>query len=131
MVSKIEDGAPISGGGGVSMKRWLILIAGISSSAQGAPTYLACSVDQEGVPLAVEVVADEASQRATISLPSGRVVTRSALFSPTEVKVLDEMSTWVVDRVHLGFKRIVVIGEKTWIDSGRCQVSPAPAKRAF
>ena len=109
---------------------FLVLLS--SAPAAAAPTYLACTVDQGDGPLAVEVTADETEQRATVLLPStGRVVTVKALFSPAEVNILDDVSTWVVDRVNLGFQRIVTIGDHRSVYSGSCKIKPAPPKRAF
>lgn len=111
----------------------LAAIAGAAPTAAG-PTYLTCELArQEGGPLAVDVAVDEANQQVTLSLPStGRVVTRRALFSPTDIMVPDSPETWRISRVDLSFGRkfdFRPTGDAG--ETGRCQVKPAPAKRAF
>lgn len=103
---------------------WLLLAA-------SAPTYLACTLDQDGKALPVEVAVAEDAQQAIISLPSGRVVTRQALISPTMVKVPDEQMVWSIDRVSLAFDRTITIGGAVSTERGKCELKPAPAKRAF
>jgi hypothetical protein len=114
----------------------VILLAAIAAAAPAAvgPTYLTCELArEEGGPLAVDVAVDEANQQVTIALPStGRVVTRRALFSPTEVTVPDQPVTWRVSRVDLTFGRkfdFMPAGDVG--ETGRCQLKAAPAKRAF
>lgn len=112
------------------MKRLFLLLAIASAPASAAPTYLSC-VAQQGQPLPVNIVADEQGQTATVELPSGRIVRRPAVFSPTEVRILDEETTWIVDRVKLGFQRVVSIGDHTSVYPGTCAVGKAPPQRAF
>ncbi len=82
--------------------------------------------------LPVDVTLDETEQRAIVTLPStGRSVTLRALFSPIEVRIPDDESTWIVDRVKLAFHRVMVIGDRRWDEPGKCSIKPAPAKRAF
>ena len=105
----------------------LTIAAGLGAAS---PTYLACSIDQAGENLTVEIVADEASRRAIVSLPSGRVVERVAVFSPTSVRIDDEPTVWIIDRSNLSITRTVNIREpRTY--NGKCEVKPAPEKRAF
>ena len=103
---------------------WMLLVA-------TAPTYLSCTLRQEDQPLTVEIVVNEELQQATVALPTGRTVTRRAVISPSAVRIVDEESTWTIDRVDLTFGRKVVIGEQEWNDVGACKVAPTPAKRAF
>ena len=113
--------------------KFLVLVAAIgSSSLQAAPIYLSCTVDQSGKILPVEITADETEQRATVVLPTtGRVVTVKALFSPGDVTILDGIDTWAINRVDLGFRRILTIGQDQSTYTGKCTLKPAPAKRAF
>jgi len=107
---------------------FLIPLSFIGTAATAAPTYLACSVTDSSKTFAVEVTADESQQRATVVLPdTGRVVTRKALFAPDRVEILDDESTWVIDRITLDFHRIVVIGDDRSDNPGKCALKAAPA----
>lgn len=109
-----------------------VIFATASAPALAAPVYLACTVQQGSGPIAVEITADEADQRAIVLLPgTGRVVTRKALFSPTEVNILDDETTWVVDRVSLNITRRFDLGDHHSAYPGKCAIKPAPPKRAF
>lgn len=111
----------------------LAALAGATTASSG-PIYLTCELArQEGGPLAVDVAVDEANQQVTIALPStGRVITKRALFSPTEILVPDEPTTWRFNRVDLSFERKFDFRPSTDAgETGRCQLKPAPAKRAF
>lgn len=103
---------------------WMLLAA-------SAPVYLTCMLNENGTPLGVNVMVDEADQRATIDLETGYAVTRDAVISQTTVRIPDAESTWTIDRSSLALSRRVTVGEKQWMDSGKCEVKPAPAKRAF
>jgi len=110
---------------------WWILAATAISGAP-APTYLACELSQEGGKLSVDVAVDEPNQQVTIALPTGRTVTRRALFSPSEVRALDDQQTWLINRVDLSFGRtFAFMPEGDPGESGVCRVKVAPAKRAF
>ena len=109
----------------------LPLLMAIAASPT-VPTYLTCVANQEGGPIAVEITANEAEQQAIVALPeTGRVVTRRAMFSPSEVKIFDQESLWVINRVDLSFKRIFTIGDHSSTSPGACKIAPEPAKRAF
>lgn len=107
---------------------WIMIAAGALSAV--GPTYLNCYLEQGGGHLPVEVVTDEANQRATVSLPSGRVVQRIAVFTPTEVRVSDDQMVWKIDRVSLEFQRVTTI-QTEHIEVGKCEVKPVPADRVF
>lgn len=114
------------------MKMLIPVMMSMSSPALAAPTYLACTLDQSSTQLPVDVTVDEDGQRAIITLPTtGRMVTRRAAFSPTEVSIPDDETTWVVNRTNLTFQRIIDIAGKRSAYAGTCAVKPAPAKRAF
>jgi hypothetical protein len=113
---------------------WLIgLLAGIGATGGGAPTYLTCILDQDKGPLPVELVLDEQNQRASVSLPTtGRAITRPAIFSAATVSFKDEPLTYTVDRVTLALRRYWPESpDRSAGETGRCKVSPVPAKRAF
>ncbi|WP_157222357.1 hypothetical protein [Novosphingobium sp. AP12] len=104
----------------------------LAAGSPSAPTYLRCVNTDGEWSLEVEMSLDERGRAATIVMPSlGRVVSRNALFSPEEVRIFDEESVWVIDRVTLDLRRDVTIGDKKSTTSGKCQLKPAPAKRAF
>jgi hypothetical protein len=111
---------------------WMIAAASAAVGQPAGPIYLACSITNDAGQLAVDLAVDESGQQATVSLPStGYSARRTAIFTPTEVRVTDGPGTWVVDRVSLAFERVLVIGGKQWNDRGSCKLKPAPAKRAF
>lgn len=120
------------------MRWWVAAVAlGAASPAAAEPVYLSCHIDMDpdhpgGEQLPVEISADEPGQKAIIALPTtGRVVTRQALFSPTEVKTFDAESLWIINREDLSMQRRVTIGDTTLVSHGRCTVKPAPKQRAF
>lgn len=103
-----------------------------ASPATGTPAYLACTLQDGDTATSVALTVDESGQSATIDQQTtGRVVRRRAIFSPTEVRIPDEPSTWVVDRVSLALQRIVTFSDKQFVDRGQCKVLSAPSKRAF
>lgn len=109
----------------------VILAAVWAAPAMAAPTYLTCVVDQGATESTVEITVDESEQRATVYLPAtGRMVTRKALFSPKDVTIPDDASTWSINRVDLTMRRTYNFGEQS-SDPGKCALMPAPAKRAF
>ena len=104
---------------------WMLLAA-------SGPTYLTCAVPAAPTPFAVELALDEAQGRATISIPStGAVYTEEAAFAPDKVLIRDAHSTWTIDRVTLAAQRAYSFGKQPNVDSGKCELKPAPAKRAF
>lgn len=113
--------------------RWLLATAAlIGTPAFAAPTYLECTLANGDWSLPVELSVDEDNQQAVIAITKTNTVdTRRALFSPSEVKIFDKESTWIVDRSTLSIKREVVIGDRHSFDTGKCRLKPAPAKRAF
>lgn len=103
-----------------------------SAPATGSPTYLSCSLQDGDAQTAVDLTIDEAAQSVTIDQKTtGRLVSRAAVFSPTEVRIPDDPSTWVVDRVTLALQRVVKFSDQQFVDQGKCKVLPTPAKRAF
>lgn len=96
------------------------------------PTYLTCQLDRAPNQLEVEIVADEANRTAVVSLPkTGRIVTRTAIFSPETVRILDDPSVWTVDRVSLQLTRDLTIGSGISTRVGHCKLTPVPTERAF
>ncbi len=116
------------------MIRAMAAIAAFSwtTGAMAEPTYLVCQLVQETGLIPVEIALDEDNQKVTIGLPSGRTVSRDGLFGPTEIKVVDDQTTWIINRVSSSLRRTFAFmplsdpGEH-----GECAVKAAPAKRAF
>lgn len=108
-----------------------IAILAAAALSAGSPIYLSCELNQSRGPLAVEVSLNEDDQSAIVSLPSGRVVKRLAVFAPAKVTIADENMVWTIDRKHMSFSRVVRIGEKDFSEAGTCKLQPAPADRAF
>ncbi len=111
---------------------WLGLLASVSVGPAGGPTYLSCEWKSEKESARADVSLDEANQRAVIAIEGGRVSTRPALFTPTEVLVVDEPMTWSFSRTDLTFRRTFSFMPAS--DPGNvgvCKLVPAPAKRAF
>jgi hypothetical protein len=107
-------------------------VALIAALAASAPTYLSCTLQDGETKTLVDLTVDEVAQNVTIEQKTtGRLVSRAAVFSPTEVRVPDQPSTWVVDRVTLALQRVVKFSNQQFVDHGQCKVSTTPAKRAF
>lgn len=111
----------------------MLIIGLLASVAATTPVYLDCTVPRAGAaPFKVEVALDEANQRATIALDTGRVVVRPAVFSPDQVKVPDEEATWTISRVDLRIHRALsFMPAGSPGETGSCTIKPEPAKRAF
>ena len=109
----------------------MVLFAMIAAAASG-PAYLECSLTGgNGAPLAVEVMADEASQKLTIALPStGYTATLAARFTPSAVEAFDAPLTWHIDRRTLAISREWRSGGSS-AETGKCRLAPIPATRAF
>lgn len=111
---------------------WLGLLAIIGAAAGPEPAYLTCEWTNASGTTQADVAIDEANQRATISVVGGRIVTRPALFTPTEVTVVDEPMTWRFSRTDLTFRRTPSFMPATDPgNAGACKIAPKPAKRAF
>lgn len=105
---------------------------GWAAGASTEPVYLTCQLKQETGLLPAEIAVDEANQKVTIGLPSGRTVTRNGLFSPTEIKVMDDQTTWVIDRVSPSVRRtFAFMPADDAGEFGKCALKPTPEKRAF
>lgn len=112
----------------------VLMIAALAAASPAAatPTYLACTLQDGATATSVALTVDEPDQSVTVEQQTtGRAIRRRAIFSPTEVRIPDEPSTWIVDRVNLGLQRIVTFSDKQFVDRGQCKVLAAPAKRAF
>lgn len=111
---------------------WLGLLASMTLAPANGPIYLTCEWRVDSETSRVNVSLDEANQRAVIAIVDGRTVTRSALFTPTEVRVVDEPMTWTFSRVDLTFRRTFSFMPPSDPGNvGKCKLAPAPAKRAF
>ncbi|WP_370308348.1 hypothetical protein [Sphingobium abikonense] len=116
------------------MIRVMAAVAALAGATRAiaAPTYLECHLTQETGLLPVQIALDEANQKVTIGLPSGRTVTRDGLFGPNEIKVVDDQMTWTIDRVSSSIRRTFAFmpaddpGER-----GKCKIAPVPENRAF
>jgi hypothetical protein len=110
----------------------ILVFSAVAAASTGQPVYLTCSIMENATPTVVDFAVDEAGQRVTIhQTGTGRVVTRSAVFSPTSVNVPDDLSVWTLDRVSLEARRQTTIGDKTWDHKGACKIADTPPKRAF
>lgn len=99
--------------------------------AASAPTYLGCSLDENGHLMKVDVAVYESDRQAVLAQSTGRTVTRPAVITPSDVSIADDESVWTIDRVTLAFTRRIVIGDREWLERGKCEVKPVPADRAF
>lgn len=104
----------------------------LAGAAAASPVYLACPLQREAGPLVIDVVVNEPVQEVTISVPGGRTVTRKALFTPSEVRMTDDQTTWIFNRVDLSFQHILsFMPASDPGDTGKCSLKPAPTERAF
>jgi hypothetical protein len=103
------------------------------AAAAASPIYLDCAIQRSTAPpLKIDVVLDEANQKATLSLDTGLVIVRPAVFAPDRVRVPDDETTWTISRVDLGINRTMsFMPPSDPGESGKCALKPAPAKRAF
>lgn len=111
------------------MKRLAWLALAISSPATAAPTYLSCLIDNDGIPVRVELTMDEPNSEVTIFMPhSGHTRRVRAVFSPSDVRFAQGDVKFYVNRVDLTLRRLwATIGMD---NSGKCEVGAIP-KRAF
>lgn len=117
---------------------WLISAAGvIAAPVAAAPTYLVSSIPNGARALAINIMADEADQIATINIPeTGLSDRRPAIFTPgtetftTPLPPAGVMS-YEVNRTDLSIKRVLSVGANVIsTDVGACKVQAIP-KRAF
>lgn len=99
--------------------------------AAAAPTYLQCELQIEGKAEPVELSVDEATGRATVRTGTGRVLERSAAFSPKSVTIPDHPTVLTVDRVSLSLRRDWPTVSDASPEVGKCQLAKHPAERAF
>jgi hypothetical protein len=98
----------------------------------GSPVYLACDLQEGATATSITLTIVEDDQTVTlVQNHSGRTISKRSIFSPSEVKIPDDESIWIVDRTTLGIKRIVKIGTARWEDIGQCRLVETPPKRAF
>ncbi len=108
---------------------WMMI--GAAALGVAGQTYLACYLEQDGGRLPIEVVADEGARRAMVYPPLGKVVELPAMFTPDLVRVADGSAEWLIDRVNLDFERISTIDGRQSYTMGKCELKPAPERRAF
>ncbi|MBD8677923.1 hypothetical protein [Sphingomonas sp. CFBP 13720] len=97
-----------------------------------APVYLTCNLNP-AKPFPVQIAADEANGRATVTFPSnGRSVIRRAVFDEKTVTILDNSAVWKIDRVTLEVRRRFDAAPASEPDeTGGCEVAKPPENRAF
>lgn len=99
-----------------------------AAGAHAAPTYLTCMMTTSQELVRWDVTLDEASAKASYSIPSLNVVqTLPAVFTPEKV-IFGNLE---ISRVDLTLKRTVKILDETRVDTGQCTLAAPPPKRQF
>ena len=110
----------------------LFLLSSLSliNPAIAEPIYLACNLVIEGNQSPINFTVDEGAGTVSITIvTSGSTRTVRGTFAPDKVVVDEGDVRWEINRINLGFSRVLVaLGNST--DSGRCEIQSAP-KRAF
>jgi len=108
---------------------WLAVLA---SAQATSPVYLECQMRPGADPFRADLVVDEANQRVTVALETGRTETRQALFAPSTVTVRDGETTWTLSRIDLSIRRtFAFMPPSDKGEDGACKIKPTPTKRAF